>query len=150
MPHISVELGLTLPIPNRDIGVFKQTIWFGSIDTEGDVDAQVKLCLDALPKVVDGAEAGLAQTAANMSALSIEGIGLAQEVTEFKGKVSEALKKIVGKMNDQTGELATIKTLLEQAVPGAKVEVKKTEAPAPAAEDKPEEGPRKRASKTGK
>lgn len=42
MTEVSAELGLTLPIPGVDFGMVKPVIRVDGIDTDGDVDAQLK------------------------------------------------------------------------------------------------------------
>ena len=84
MAKLSVELSLTVKIPNQEFGMFKVATWFGDIDADGDVEAQVAKLSEAFETVAQGAEKALAQEAANVSGLSVEGLGLAGEFAEYR------------------------------------------------------------------
>ncbi len=83
MAKVGLHQGVTLPNPKDKWHNFKADITISEIDTEGDIDAQLKTCLDALEKIAEAVEEPLAQTLANSSGLGIEGIGLATDLTDM-------------------------------------------------------------------
>ena len=105
MPRVSFKAGLTIPGPQQ-YSSLKPEIEISDIDADGDVDAQIAAALAALAKVYEVGEQQLAQEAANMGGLAIEGLGLATELKEFKAFVEKRLEQIVAEIKKQ-GEALT-------------------------------------------
>lgn len=110
MAKVSVKLGLTLPGP-QEYSSFRADFAIGEIDTEGDVEAQIKEALQAGEDAAIAAEAGLASTASNVSGLTLEGVGVGEQFNKFREKFSPAWKELkaevaelAAKVNGDTAE----------------------------------------------
>lgn len=108
MPKIDVEIGVSLKLPNVDYGMIKPTVRFSDIDTDGDLEAQIKACVAAIGPIAEGVEQALAQEAANASGLSIEGLGLAGEFTAFRDNSNAVTKKLIEQIRKLTGQVNEI------------------------------------------
>jgi len=97
MPKISIELGVTIP-GQKEYNTLRAAIKFDEIETNGDIKAQVEECIAAIEQAAESAEGSLAQQISNLSGLSIEGVGLATEFSEFKEKVRVWAQEIIDKM----------------------------------------------------
>lgn len=130
MPTISVSSKLTLPVPNQDFGSFSQEIGFWGIDVEGDVEAQVAACVAAIDPAASAAQERLAQEAANLSGITLEGLGLSKEFTNFKDRMTNILNRVVKEVTRHKGDLdkLDIPALAKQF--GVNVEVDEKKAPA--------------------
>lgn len=129
MPMVSLELGLALPIPNQSFGSFKASVRFDQIDTDGDVEEQLKKCEAVVALAADKAEASLAQVTANVSGLAVEGVGLNKEFTEFRAQVVGTLRRIIDR----------VKQLSERTGLAAEAEVPAEEPPATTGKEAPTE-----------
>lgn len=99
MPKISVKLGITLPGPQQ-YSSFRADFGISDLDTDGDVEAQLEAALEAGEKASVQAEAGLAQQAANVSGITLEGVGVGQAFADFREKFQPAWKKLVEKVKE--------------------------------------------------
>ena len=131
MAKISVMTGLTLPIPGQQYGMVKLEIRYTDIDTEGDVETQLKKCDEVALQTAERSEKTLAQTVADTTGLAVEGTGLVKEFTAFKEQAQTAIMKIAH-------EVKRHKDVLEQ-VSGSKPAGKAEKAPKA---EKPEKPPK--------
>lgn len=99
MAKVSVKLGLTLPGP-QEYSSFRADFAITDIDTEGDVEAQLKEALQAGEDAAITAEAGLASTASNVSGLTLEGVGVGEQFTKFREKFQPAWKELKAQVNE--------------------------------------------------
>lgn len=84
MAKISIHRGITVPNPDNKYNMFKADITIDEIDTEGDVDEQIKQAFEVYDKISNGMNEPLTQSVADVANLSIEGLGLATEFEEFQ------------------------------------------------------------------
>lgn len=98
MPKVSVKLGLTLPGPEQ-YSSFRADFGISEIDTEGDVEQQLKDALAAGDRAAVVAEAGLAQQASNVSGITLEGVGVGQAFGEFRKKFQPLWKALVERVS---------------------------------------------------
>jgi len=103
MPKVSVKLGLTFP-GAKDYTSFRADVAFTDIDTDGDLEAQKKACLEVADDLAIAAEAALAQEASNVSGLAIEGAGIGAEFADFRARFKKAWQKLVDKVDALDGE----------------------------------------------
>lgn len=118
MPKVTLHLGLTMPGPEQYSSI-RADVDFGEIDTDGDVEAQIKRCAEVLEEVAVQAETSLAQQVSNSSGLSVSGVGLGAELKDFRtklrewaGKVDTRLEALEGSKNgtSDTGSKPSAKT----------------------------------------
>ena len=109
MPKVSVKLGLTFP-GAKEYTSFRADVAFSDIDTDGDLEAQKKACLEVADDLAIAAEAALAQEASNVSGLTMEGAGIGAEFATFRTKFGKAWKTLVARVDTLDGEKATKKT----------------------------------------
>ena len=107
MPKIGLKLGLTIPGPQQ-YSSLKPEIEISDIDADGDVDAQIAAALAALAKLYEAGEQQLAQEAANMGGLAIEGLGLATELKEFKAGFEEFKAHVVIQVKELKAKVAAL------------------------------------------
>ena len=128
MPKVSVHLGLTFP-GSGEFTSNRCDVSFDDIDTEGDVAAQLAACNEALTKVSEGVEIALATEAANVSGLSVGGLGLARSFAEFREKLAKWQENVVGEVRRQKEALEKLTTPKTVAVaPSFKKEKKGKDA----------------------
>ena len=82
MAKVTVHRGVTIA-PKNTYHSFRADITLSDIDTEGDVDKQIKDSLVVAAELSSALEEPLAQDAADVSALSIEGMGLTKQYNQF-------------------------------------------------------------------
>ncbi|KKL97934.1 hypothetical protein LCGC14_1829490 [marine sediment metagenome] len=102
MPKVSIKLGLTFP-GAKDYTSFRVDVAFSDIDTDGDLEAQKKACLEVADDLAIAAEAALAQEASNLSGLAIEGAGIGAEFAEFRIRFKGAWEKLLVRMDSLDG-----------------------------------------------
>ena len=113
MPKISVHLGLTFP-GSGEFTSNRCDVSFDDIDVAGDVPAQLEACKAALETTATEVEAALATEAANISGLSVGGLGLARSFAEFREKLNKWQENVVAEVRRQKEvleKLATPKTV---------------------------------------
>jgi len=101
MAKISVMTGLTLPIPGQQYGMVKLEVRYTDIDTEGDVETQLKKCDEVALQTAERSEKTLAQTVADTTGLAVEGTGLAKEFVAFKEQAQTAIMKCAREIKRQ-------------------------------------------------
>jgi len=109
LPKISVHLGLTFP----GAGEFTSNrcdVSFDDIDVTGDVPAQLEACRAALETTASEVEAALATEAANISGLSVGGLGLARSFAEFREKLNKWQENVVAEVRRQREALEKLTT----------------------------------------
>ena len=99
--ELSYEAGITLKIPGQDYGMAKPVVRF-TIDTDGDVDAQIAQHKAALEKLAPAVDEATAQGLANITGMAVEGYGLEDKVS----KLSEMLDFVVAELKRQKKVLA--------------------------------------------
>ena len=102
MVKVNVKLGLTLP-GQEQYSSFRADFGISEIDTEGDVEQQLKDALEAGDQATVAAEAGLAQQASNLSGLTLEGVGLGEQFAKFRANFSPLWKKLVARVEKLEG-----------------------------------------------
>lgn len=105
MSELVIEAGVTVKLPGKNsFNMAKPTIRF-TIDSAGDVDAQIAQHQAALEKVAPAIENALAQELANLTGLTVEGGGDGAVVTELKELMGFTIKeqKRVGKLLKKAG-----------------------------------------------
>lgn len=128
MPKVSVKLGITMPGP-QEYSSFRADFAISDIDVDGDVEGQLADALRIGDRASIEAEAGLAQQAANLSGLNLEGVGVGAQFSEFKEKFGKAwsrLKETVeanaaaidGLMGDKKGARETVEPALKKRTSG--------------------------------
>ncbi len=98
MPKVSVKLGLTFP-GAKEYTSFRADVAFTDIDTDGDLEAQKKACLEVADDLAIAAESALAQEASNVSGLAMEGVGIGAEFATFRTKFRGAWEKLVDRVD---------------------------------------------------
>ena len=84
MSKVSIHRGVTIPHPDKgNYTMWKTDITLSDIDTEGDVDAQIEEALGVAGKISASLAEPLAQDAADVSTLAIEGVGVAKQFEQF-------------------------------------------------------------------
>ena len=110
--ELSYEAGISLKIPGQDYGMAKPVVRF-TVDSDGDVDAQIAQHKAALGKVAAAVDESLAQELANITGMAVEGYGVATKV--------EALEKLldftVAEMKRQKAVLAGLVGAKEDVEP---------------------------------
>ena len=101
MAKVSVMTGLTLPIPGQQYGMVKLEIRYTDIDTEDDVESQLKKCDEVALQTAERSEKTLAQTTADTTGLAVEGTGMAKEFANFKEQAQTAIMKIAREVKRQ-------------------------------------------------
>ncbi len=109
MTKVSVHMGITYP-GAKEYSSFRSDITIGEVDTEGNVDEQIKEALETIAKIGDTAEETLAQQAANASGLAVEGVGLATEFYLFREKDKKWKQKLADKMAELLDEKEATKS----------------------------------------
>ena len=131
MAKVSVKLGLTLP-GQEQYSSFRADFAISEIDTEGNVEQQLKDALAAGDRATIVAEAGLAQQASNLSGITLEGVGLGEQFAKFRANFSPLWKKLISRVEKLEGDNTRITRIgagfdaeLEEK-PAKKERVKKT------------------------
>ena len=100
MAKVTVHRGVTIA-PKNTYHSFRADITLSDIDTEGDVDKQIKDSLIVAAELSSAIEEPLAQDVADVSGLSIEGMGLTKKYEQFilndsawKASVVKEVKKL--------------------------------------------------------
>ena len=87
MAKVSIHRGVTIPHPDKgNYTMWKTDITISDIETEGNiknVDEQIDEALEAAEKISEAIAEPLAQDAADVSALAIEGVGIAKKFEQF-------------------------------------------------------------------
>ncbi|MEK0326847.1 MAG: hypothetical protein QQN63_14210 [Nitrosopumilus sp.] len=82
MAKVTVHRGVTIS-PKDTFHSYRADITIADIDTEGNVEEQIEEALEVHTLMSDAIEEPLAQDAANVSALSIEGMGISKQFAKF-------------------------------------------------------------------
>ncbi len=84
MSKVSVHRGVTIPHPDKgNYTMWKTDITLSDIEVGDDVDTQIDEALGVAAKISASLAEPLAQDAADVSTLAIEGIGVAQQFEKF-------------------------------------------------------------------
>lgn len=135
MSKIIVHSGLTLP-GKQEFTSFRVDVTF-EVDPDGDVEAQLESCAAAYAQTDTAVETSLCQQASDVSGLNFEGMGVADELREFKAKLKRSWIKLAAEV-EKHGDV------LEAAKAAGLLNVdlgEKEEEP----EEEEEERPRRRA-----
>lgn len=97
MAKITIHEGLTFP-GEKEYSSFRADVTIEGIDDEGDVEEQCKRAVEAVDEMAPYVEASLAQQAANVSGLDIEGAGIAATFAKFRGKFEPMWKELLGRI----------------------------------------------------
>ncbi len=95
MAKVTVHRGVTIA-PKNTYHSFRADITISDIDSDGDVDHQIEEALAVHSQVSEAIAEPLAQDAADVSALSIEGMGITKQFDKFL-KEDKAWKESVVK-----------------------------------------------------
>jgi hypothetical protein len=108
LAKISVGLKTTIPGPKNSYRSWGADVRIEDLEVNGEIDKQIEEALEAIAKVGEALHVPLAQQAADISGLTIEGTGLATELDEFReetrgwmAKVVEKLKEILEKQKEE-------------------------------------------------
>jgi hypothetical protein len=105
MAKVSMDFGLTLKIPGKDFEMIKPNVSFTDIDTEGDVEAQVALCVAAVSKIEAAAEGALAQVVADLTGMAFEGGGWTAAFNTYKANRKKWEDSVLGEVMRLGGEI---------------------------------------------
>ena len=101
MSELTIELGITVGIPGKDKFNMAKPVLRWTIDSAGDVAAQIAVHKAALEEVAPEIEAALGQQLANVSGLSVSGAGQGaalaklEKLMEFVVKEQLRVKKVL-------------------------------------------------------
>ena len=102
MSDLTIELGITVGIPGKDKFNMAKPVLRWTIDSAGDVAAQIAVHKAALEEVAPEIEAALGQQLANVSGLSVSGAGQGaalaklERLMEFVVKEQLRVKEVLG------------------------------------------------------
>lgn len=98
MSKVFIKNGLTLPGP-QDFSSFRSDVAF-EVDTEGNIEEQIKECVEVAERVSVASEQALAQQAANLTGLSFEGLGIASAFKKFRVSFKREWEKLLGRVSE--------------------------------------------------
>ena len=118
---ITIRAGLTLPGP-KEYSSIRSDVEFVDVDLDGDLKAQFESGVKAIEEAEEHVDKALAQQVANLSGLSLEGLGVATELQKLKDKLNPWAKGL-------TADIVGIKAALEKAGYSVEIEEKEEEKP---------------------
>ncbi len=84
MAKVSIHRGVTIPHPDKgNYTMWKSDITLTDIEVNDDVDTQIEDALGVAEKISAALAEPLAQDAADVSALAIEGVGVSKQFEQF-------------------------------------------------------------------
>lgn len=87
---------------------FRADVTF-EVDTDGDVEAQLESCAAAYEQAETAVETALCQQASDISGLNFEGMGVADELREFKAKLKKSWIKLAAEVEEHGNILEAAK-----------------------------------------
>lgn len=115
-PLISVHIGITIPGP-KEYSSVRTDVEFRNINALFDIEPQLEKCVEVAKQVYAAAEGQLAEQAANISTLGIEGgsgfeerLARLDKLTGFIIEEAKRQKSIVDKLVPATAKKTTKKT----------------------------------------
>ncbi|KKK82220.1 hypothetical protein LCGC14_2805560 [marine sediment metagenome] len=118
---VTIRAGLTLPGP-KEYSSIRSDVEFVDVDLDGDLKAQFEGGVKAIEEAEEYIDKSLAQQTANISGLSLEGLGVATELKKLKDKLNPWAKGL-------TADIKGIKVALEKAGYSVEIEEKEEEKP---------------------
>lgn len=110
MPHVTVELGVTIPFPDSRFGQVSPRMRIEDIDTDGDVEAQIALSVATGEKawfaIDENLEVNISKLLAPHSGVPAIPDQLKELQREMAG-VKENIKRIATKLGGKVPEIAT-------------------------------------------
>jgi len=146
MPKINLHYGITIPGAKEyssirvDVGM--------ELDADGDIDVQIKKCLDAAAKADEPLEGALVQRAANIEGVALEGTGLTVDLEALKAQVTAFIERSEKVSKSIIGEVTRHKNTLDALDASGLVKAKKGKKAKAEKPEKPAEPPKEEAEET--
>ena len=92
--YIDIETSITLPIPGQKFGMLKPTVRYSGININEPIEPQLERFRTVALQVAADAETTLAQMIADMTGLTVEGVGITADVKNLQAKFTDLTRTV--------------------------------------------------------